>query len=119
MRIAVSTPMPVTNAPVPPGASRYPAKRFSLETKPSSGGSPAIDAAESPASTADTGITRQRPVSSRMSRLPTSRSMTPTSMNSVALKSACAMVCTLAAAMATGVPTPTAAVSNPSWLTVE
>src|SRR3546814_12526192 len=45
--------------------------------------------------------------------------MIPTSMNNVALNSAWAMVWSIAAARAIGVPTPMAATSSPSWLTVE
>ena len=78
-----------------------------------------MDAAASPVRTAVTGMTLRRPDSSRTSRLPASRSMMPTSMNSVALNSACAAVSSVAAARAAVVPTPTREMMNPSWLTVE
>ncbi len=121
MRIAPTTATPPTTGPTHPGpgASRKAPNMLSLLTKPSSGGTPAIDRAASPVSVAVTGMTRRRPVSFRMSRLPASRSTTPTSMNRVALNSACARVWAVAAAIAAGVPTPMIATRNPSWLTVE
>ena len=78
-----------------------------------------MDIAARPVSPAVMGITRHRPDSSLRSRLPASRSTTPTSMNSVALNSACAMTSSAAAASAADVPTPTRATIVPSWLTVE
>ncbi|HMA46213.1 MAG TPA: hypothetical protein VKP11_03260 [Frankiaceae bacterium] len=103
----------------PPGVARNAASASSLETKPISTGTPAIDSAASPVAAAVAGIARRRPDRSRMSRLPASLSTMPTSMNSAALNSACASVCRAAAASAAVVPTPISATSNPSWLTVE
>ena len=93
-------------------------KAASLATKPNSGGSPAMEAAASPATTASTGIRAASPDSLVRSRVPVAWSMTPTLRNKVALNSACASSIARPAWPAALVPNPTSSVMNPSWLTV-
>ena len=91
----------------------------SFETKPRVGGIPAMQAAATTAPVKVHGIFRHSTPRSRMSREPAWWSMTPMIMNREDLNSACAAVCTTAAASATGVPTPMVATIQPSWETVE
>ncbi len=62
------------------------AKNISLDRKPLSSGTPAIDALATIARVAVNGISLIRPLSLRMSRVPLSWSMMPAAMNSEALK---------------------------------
>ncbi len=62
------------------------AKNISLDRKPLSNGTPAIAALATMARVAVNGISRTRPLSLRMSRVPLSWSMIPAAMNSDALK---------------------------------
>ena len=82
--------------PRPSGRRRPPsssaANAASLPTKPSSGGTPAIESAARPPMTASAGSRRPSPDSCRRSRVPVAWSMTPTVRKSVDLNSACAMV---------------------------
>ena len=61
------------------------AKNISLDRKPFSSGTPAMDALATIARVAVNGIRRTRPLSLRMSRVPLSWSMMPAAMNSDAL----------------------------------
>lgn len=108
-----------TGAHAGPGVWREASIRPSLDTKPNSGGMPAIDRAATAIAVPVTGIRTWRPASSRRSRVPASWSTTPISMKSADLNSAWATVCTMAAVRATGVPMPMAVTSRPSWLIVE
>ena len=91
----------------------------SLDTKPRVGGTAAMAAAPSTVAPNAHGMRRHSGPRSRMSRAPASWSITPTSMNRPDLNRAWATVCSAAAASASWVPTPIAAVIQPSWLTVE
>ena len=62
------------------------AKNISLDRKPLSRGTPAIEALATMASVAVYGISLNRPLSLRMSRVPLSWSMMPAAMNNDALK---------------------------------
>ena len=90
----------------------------SLATNPSSGGTPAIEAAASVATVASTGAARPTPDRSRRSRVPASWSRMPTTRNSAALNSACATSIATPASAAFAVPAPNSTASRPSWLTV-
>ena len=90
----------------------------SLATKPPSSGTPAMDAAPIPATTARAREDRKTPESLRMSRVPAWWSMMPTTRNSVALKSPWASSMASPASAASGFPSPTTMVRKPSWLTV-
>ena len=111
-----ATTQPIQAAP---GASNAPVSRDSLETKPSIGGSPAIDAQPSTVTTKVAGSARHIAGMRRSSRVCTEWSMTPTIMNRPDLNRAWAMVCTMAARIASSVPTPITVTIRPSWLTVE
>ena len=91
----------------------------SLETKPRVGGIAAMEPAAMTADQKVKGMRRHSEPRRRVSREPAWWSTTPTSMNREDLKSACAAVCTIAAVMAKGVPTPMVATIQPSWETVE
>ena len=91
----------------------------SLETKPSSGGIPAMAPAPSTVTAKEKGRARARAGMRRRSRVPVVWSTTPTIMNSPDLNIAWAMVWIRAAAMPASVPVPIAATIRPSWLTVE
>ena len=91
----------------------------SFDRKPSSGGTAAMEAAPMTTEPNVKGMRSHSRPRRRMSRDPASWSMTPMSMNRLDLNSACAAVCTTAAARAKGVPTPIVATIQPRWETVE
>ena len=89
-----------------------------MATKPYSDGTAAIEAAESVPITATTGAARPTPESTRRSRVPNFLSMMPTTMNSGALNTACAMSIARPANTASWVARPATAARKPSWETV-
>ena len=109
----------VTATGCPPATSPNAMSMDSLDTKPRVGGTAAMAAAPSTVAPNAHGMRRHSGPRSRMSRAPASWSITPTSMNRPDLNRAWATVCSAAAASASCVPTPIAAVIHPSWLTVE
>ena len=86
----------------------------SLEMKPNSGGTAAMDVAAMSAMLNVHGMTRQIGPSRRISRVPVWWPTTPISMNKLDLNNACASVCTTAATMASGVPIPMVHTIQPS-----
>src|SRR5690625_1360807 len=116
VQMAMSTTSAVspTVTAVGRSASRNAWKSDSLETKPSSGGTPAMEAAPKMTTVRVAGMAIFRTVSMRMSRVPASWSMTPTARKSADLNRACAMVCKTAAVSAVGVPMPINATKYPS-----
>ena len=121
MKTEASAIAPVTTgaAQAGPGVPRAASSRPSFETKPSRGGTPAMETAASVRAVPVTGMRTCLPASMRRSRVPASWSTMPISMNRALLNSACATVWTTAAVNAAGVPMPMTAVSRPSWLMVE
>ena len=75
-------------------------------------------AAAAAAMTSSTGLREPSHASSRMSRVPVAWSMTPTTMNSVALNIAWAHNSASPASITSPPPVPTSTVIIPSWLTV-
>src|SRR5699024_911686 len=90
----------------------------SLATKPNSGGTAAMEAAEISPITVTTGATFHTPDSTRRSRVPNFLSMTPTTMNSGALNKEWAISIASPASSASWVASPATADRNPSWETV-
>lgn len=90
----------------------------SFAANPSSGGSPAIEAAAIDAHTATTGKAFQPPESFVRSRVPARWSMMPTHRNKQDLNRAWAMSRPRAAFVMSGVPNEAMVVRNPSWETV-
>ena len=90
----------------------------SLVTKPSRGGTPAMEAAPMTATTSSWGALPATPDSRRMSRVPAWWSMMPTVRNRVALNRPWAITMASPAMAVSAVPKETTAVMNPSWLTV-
>ena len=90
----------------------------SLDTKPSSGGIPAIDIAGRMARMYSAGFFLPRPASLSMSLVPAEWSMAPTIMKSAALKRECAKVSARPACMASREPMAMMAVIKPSCETV-
>lgn len=82
-----TTPARTTQRHHPP--PRKAEKAAPLPTNPASGGTPALEAAASRATSHTAGAARRRPLRSRRSRMPVLWSMTPTTKNSVALNTAC------------------------------
>ena len=107
---------PQAKCPWPATAS---VKNISFDRKPFASGTPAIDAAAIIASVAVQGISRIRPPSLRMSRVPVSWSMMPAVMNSEALKVAWFRIWNTAATVDSGVARPIRKVIRPRWLIVE
>ena len=103
----------------PIGASSKAVSMPSLEMKPNSGGTAAIEAAPTTTQPKVHGIRCHSTPRRRESRVPAWWSTTPMSMNSEDLNSAWARVCTTAAASAKPVPTPMVVTIQPRWLTVE
>ncbi|KWV86332.1 hypothetical protein PFLmoz3_04024 [Pseudomonas fluorescens] len=95
------------------------AKNISLERKPLSNGTPAMDALATIARVAVNGIRRTSPLSLRISRVPLSWSMMPAAMNSEALKVAWLRMWNTAATAASGLLRPSSRVISPRWLMVE
>ncbi|MCY1382934.1 hypothetical protein D9M69_710110 [compost metagenome] len=95
------------------------AKNISFDRKPLSSGTPAIEALAMMASVPVMGMSRIRPLSLRMSRVPVSWSMMPAAMNSEALKVAWFMTWNTAATAASGLLRPSSSVIRPRWLIVE
>ncbi|MNE48824.1 hypothetical protein D3C80_1433120 [compost metagenome] len=95
------------------------AKNISLDRKPLSSGTPAIEALATIARVAVNGIRRIRPLSLRMSRVPLSWSMIPAAMNNDALKVAWLRMWNTAATAASGLFRPSSRVIRPRWLMVE
>jgi len=95
------------------------AKNISLDRKPLSNGTPAMDALATIARVAVNGIRRTRPLSLRISRVPLSWSMMPAAMNSEALKVAWLRIWNTAATAASGLLRPSSRVIRPRWLMVE
>jgi hypothetical protein len=95
------------------------AKNISLERKPLSSGTPAIEALAMIASVPVMGISRSRPLNLRMSRVPLSWSMMPAAMNSEALKVAWFMTWNTAATAASGLLSPSSSVMSPRCEMVE
>ena len=95
------------------------AKNISLDRKPLSSGTPAIDALAMMASVPVMGMARSRPLSLRMSRVPVSWSMMPAAMNSEALKVAWFMMWKTAATAASGLFMPSSSVMSPRCEMVE
>lgn len=89
-----------------------------MATKPYSGGTAAIEAAETVPITAMIGAARPTPDSTRRSRVPNILSMMPTTMNRGALNTACAISIASATITASCVATPATAARKPSWETV-
>lgn len=89
-----------------------------MPTKPSIGGSPAIDIAAMTAAPHSTGIWARSPLSLRRSRVPVAWSIAPTTRKRHALKSECAKRIVMPASAASGVPAPVSTTRKPSWLTV-
>ena len=104
----------VTATGCPPATSPNAMSMDSLDTKPNVGGTAAMAAAPSTVAPNAHGMRRHSGPRSRMSRAPASWSITPTSMNRPDLNNAWATVCSAAAARASCVPTPIAAVIQPS-----
>ena len=90
----------------------------SLATKPYSGGTAAMEAAETVPMIATTGAARPTPESIRRSRVPNFLSMMPTTMNSGALNTEWAISMAMPASTASSVARPETAARNPSWETV-
>ena len=78
------TPASTTHAP-PNGLPAKTSKSASLATKPKASGTPAIDAAVTTPITTTGRQRRPKPGNARMSRVPVSWSMIPTTMKSAAL----------------------------------
>ena len=95
------------------------AKNISFDRKPLSSGTPAIDALATMARVAVNGISLNRPLRLRMSRVPLSWSMMPAAMNSEALKVAWLRMWKTAATAASGLFRPSSSVIKPRWLMVE
>jgi hypothetical protein len=95
------------------------AKNISLDRKPLSSGTPAIDAAATMASVAVMGMALYRPDSRLRSRVPVSWSTTPAAMKSEALKVAWLIMWKMAATSASVLFSPSSSVISPRWLMVE
>lgn len=95
------------------------AKNISLDRKPFIKGTPAIEALATMARVAVNGISRNSPLSLRISRVPLSWSMMPAAMNSEALKVAWLRMWNTAATAASGLFRPSSRVIRPRWLMVE
>ena len=113
-----TTSVMLPGMPVSSSSCRMASRAVSLATKPSSGGIPAMDAAEMTASTISSGCFLPSPDSSRMSRVPVEWSMAPATINSAALNSEWAKVMAKPAMAASREPTPMTVMMKPSWLTV-
>lgn len=95
------------------------AKNISLDRKPLSSGTPAIDAAATMASVAVIGMALYRPDKRLRSRVPVSWSTMPAAMNSEALKVAWLIMWKMAATSASVLFRPSSSVISPRWLMVE
>ena len=84
-----------------------------------SSGTPAIEALATIASVAVYGMSLNRPLSLRISRVPVSWSMIPAAINSEALKVAWLRMWNTAATAASGLLRPSSRVIRPRWLMVE
>lgn len=117
-----STVQPTTGPTLVPSPSRASpmsaAYTLSFATKPVNGGTPAIDAPASSATTASAGADRPTPESRRRSRVPVWRSTMPTTRKSTDLNRAWAPSIATPASAAARVPTLTTRSRKPSWLTV-
>ena len=114
-----TTPASTTGAAAPSDAlCAMVSKSASLATKPRNGGSAAMLAVAKAAMTNSGRHSWPSQASRRMSRVPVEWSMTPTTMNSVALNSACAKSMARPASIRSRPPPPTITVMKPSWLTV-
>ena len=91
-------------------------KISSFEKKPESGAMPASARAERMNVPAVTGMRHHSPPSCRASCSPLMWMIEPAPRNSVALKKACVIRCSIAMPTA---PAPSATNMKPSWLTVE
>ncbi len=109
----------MSSSQVPLCQSTASAKNISLDRNPFRSGTPAMAAAATMASVPVTGISRMRPLSRRMSRVPLSWSMMPAAMKSEALKTAWLAMWKMAARIAPELPMPASAVMRPRWLMVE
>ena len=105
-----------TNGALPPscGLCSSVSKSASLATKPKNGGNPAMLAAAAAAMTSSAGLLAPSQASSRMSRVPVAWSITPTTMNSVALNIAWAHNRASPASIMSPPPVPTITVIIPS-----
>ncbi|MCY1247668.1 hypothetical protein D9M72_610180 [compost metagenome] len=89
------------------------AKNISLDRKPLSNGTPAIEALATMARVAVNGISLYRPLSLRISRVPLSWSMMPAAMNNEALNVAWLRMWNTAATAASGLFRPSSRVIRP------
>ena len=118
MKTEPATSATVTSRPRRSSSARNASNPASLPTKPSSGGSPAIDAAAAAAVIALPRSDVHSPESRRTSRVPVAWSIVPVTRNSGALNSPCASSIAIPAMAAIRVPAPNRTMRKPSWLTV-
>ena len=114
----MNTSINCRGVPTRRSSCRTASRAASLATNPSSGITPAIEAAARIAMTANSGCLRPKPERSKISRVPVEWSIAPTTINSVALNSECATVSARPASMASREPMATTEVIKPSWETV-